>query len=78
MGVTDVTSITVSAKGVIDGLPTLTANQVLVTTSNGEVVAMLNGETKTWSADDGNTVLDTILVTAIGSAYAAIHYTGRA
>jgi hypothetical protein len=70
------TSITITALGVTNGF--VSTSKIAVTLSNGTVVNILNGETKTWSVarptDDRLAI--PISVAASGMAVASIHYTG--
>lgn len=76
--ITELTSITVTVTGVTNGLPGLTADQVIVTTSDGSQISLLNGETKTWSVarDRDGKLRGPIRFSATGNAIATIHYTG--
>lgn len=70
-------SITVSARGVLDGVPGGTADQILVTMPDSTVLAMMNGETRTFSVErDSDTALvREYEIAASGMAYANITYT---
>lgn len=73
--VTGLQSITVSARGVTDGI--VSANQVKVTLPNGDVFTMFDGQTFTWSVTKptDSQLTGTYLVAATGAAYANISYT---
>jgi hypothetical protein len=70
-------SVTVSARGVTDGFVGLTANQITISMPDGTSIAMMDGETRTFSVvrDRDNELLRQYIVTAVGNAYANITYT---
>lgn len=70
-------SITIMAKATIDGLPTFTADQILVAMPDGTTIALCSGEVRSFavSRDGANELANTYTVTATGNAYATITYT---
>ena len=70
-------SITVAARGVTDGIPGQTANQIIVTMPGGAAIAMMNGETRTWSVerDQDAELKREFDFKATGNAYATITWT---
>lgn len=70
-------SITIAARGVADGLPGLTPNQVVVSLPGGNKVALLNGESRTFSVErsQDKELRREYDVSATGNAYATITWT---
>jgi hypothetical protein len=70
-------SITIAAKAVLEGLPTLTADQIRVTLPNGNVYTMMNGETRTFSVvrDFDASLFREYAIACSGMAYANVTYT---
>lgn len=68
-------SITISAKGVTDGIAS--ADSVTVTLANGQTIKLFDNQSIGWAVtrDQDDEVLDPITVTATGNAYANIAYT---
>ncbi len=70
-------SITVSARGVADGIPGATLNQVNIDLPDGTVLSLLNNETRTFSVtrDLDSELRRDYRVRVSGNAYASITYT---
>lgn len=70
-------SMTVAARGVVDGLPGLSADQVTIDMPDGTTIALMNGETRTFSVarNSDNELRRDYRVRAFGLAYANITYT---
>jgi hypothetical protein len=70
-------SVTFSAKSVEDGMPGNTLHQIIVDMPDGSKLAMMNGETRTFSVERGQDyeLKREYKVTATGLAYANITYT---
>lgn len=77
-GYTTLQSVTVIGRGITDGLPALTVNQVRIAHSvSGTVYNLMDGETRTFSViKDTDSNLDGFFtVEAFGNAYSTITYT---
>ena len=70
-------SITFSARSIEDGVPGNTSHQVIIDMPDGTKLAMMNGETRTFSVerDQDRELKRDYRVTATGLAYANITYT---
>lgn len=70
-------SITVTARGVLDGLSGVTAHQVVITAPDGSKISMLDGESRTYSVVKGSdgALKREFFVAATGTAYAVISWT---